>query len=211
MMELEARVAQFIDAGDDAKLLLNAGQISAGKNVTLLLSMMEVLANDGKFDYWLLVAGADPLSGWFEAEAEVKSPGRVHLLRHVVDSDRLADISAKCDAMIHPNPREPFGIAPPEAMALGLPLVVPISGGVLSYADEHSAWLVEPRGEFFAESVRRIFRNELETQSKVARTMETAREFSWGRTTARFFNLYDRVVKRFRAAAPVETHSSNVA
>ena len=37
--------------------------------------------------------------------------GRVHFLGHVADRDHLADIYANCDALVHPNLREPFGRA----------------------------------------------------------------------------------------------------
>src|ERR1700680_4845610 len=95
------------------------------------------------------------------------------------DRERLADIFANCDALIHPNPREPFGIAPLEAMASGLPVVAPISGGVLSYANEHNSWLAEASGESFAKSVRQIFHDESGRQSKISRAIDTAGEFSW--------------------------------
>jgi len=128
-------------------------------------------------------------------------PGLVRLLGHVADRDRLADIFANCDALIHPNPREPFGIAPLEAMASGLPVVAPFSGGVLSYANEHNSWLADASGKSFANSVRRIFADESARQSKVSRAMDTACEFSWARTATRFFDLYDDLHMRFRNSA----------
>ena len=64
---------------------------------------------------------------------------------------------ANADAFIHPNPREPFGIAPLEAMASGLPLVAPSSGGVMSYATEESAWLAPPDPENYARRIQEIF------------------------------------------------------
>jgi alpha-1,6-mannosyltransferase len=128
-------------------------------------------------------------------------PGRVQLLGHLADRERLADIFANCDALIHPNPREPFGIAPLEAMASGLPVVAPFSGGVLSYANEQNSWLAEANGESFASSVRRIFDDECARQSKVRRAIDTAGEFSWSRTTAHFFDLYDSLHARSRNSA----------
>ena len=77
------------------------------------------------------------------------------LLGHIADPERLADIYANCDALVHPNPREPFGIAPLEAMASGLPVVVARSGGVLSYANEENSWLAEPTGAAFSEGSAR--------------------------------------------------------
>ncbi len=43
----------------------------------------------------------------------------VTYLGHEADRRRLADLYANVDVFLHPNPREPFGIAPLEAMASG--------------------------------------------------------------------------------------------
>jgi alpha-1,6-mannosyltransferase len=51
-------------------------------------------------------------------------------LGYIADRELLADILANCDVFLHPNPHEPFGIAPLEAMASRLALVAPDSGGV---------------------------------------------------------------------------------
>lgn len=149
----------------------------------------------------LLIVGKGPLANWLEETAERRVPGRVHLLGHLADRERLADIFANCDALIHPNPREPFGIAPLEAMASGLPVVAPVSGGVLSYASKQNSWLAEPDGASFANCVRGIFEDERARQLKVSRAIETAAQFSWSRTTAHFFDLYDSLHTRFRNSA----------
>jgi alpha-1,6-mannosyltransferase len=188
-------------AGENIKLLLYVGRISREKNISLLLEMMELLEDRGSAEYRLLVVGAGPLANWLKSNAERRMPGRVQLLGHLADRERLADIFANCDALIHPNPREPFGIAPLEAMASGLPVVAPISGGVLSYANEQNSWLAEANGECFANSVRRIFDDDRARQSKVSRAIDTAGEFSWSRTTAHFFDLYDSLQVRSRNSA----------
>jgi len=200
----EALLSEFrnaTDAGKTMRVLLYVGRISPEKNISLLLEMMEHLASQASADYRLLVVGAGRLANWLETNAERQVPGRVRLLGHVADRDRLADIFANCDALIHPNPREPFGIAPLEAMASGLPVVAPFSGGVLSYANEHNSWLADASGKSFANSVRRIFADESARQSKVSRAMDTACEFSWARTATRFFDLYDSLHARFRNSA----------
>lgn len=196
--------------GERTKLLLYVGRISREKNITLLLEMMDILVKDPQFDYRLLVAGTGPLASWLEEHTQRKAFGRVHLLGHIADRERLADILANCNAMIHPNPREPFGIAPLEAMASGLPVVAPDSGGLLTYANESNCWLAEPDGESFARSVRRIFSDDRVRQTKIKRAMETARDFGWGQTTARFFNLYDSIYARLRNSHSVKTQTLNI-
>lgn len=175
------------------KLLAYAGRLSPEKNIPLLIEMMEKLATDRNSDYRLLIAGSGPLAAWLEEEARKRAPGRIYALGHISDRASLIDLYANCDVFIHPNPREPFGIAPLEAMAAGLPLVAPGSGGVLSYADETNAWLAEPNGESFAGAVRSIFNNQAICRDKLARARWTAERHSWNSVTAQFFELYDHL------------------
>ena len=121
-------------------VLLYAGRISPEKNVGLLVDLMRILAKEGVRDYRLLVAGAGPKSEWLKSQGEKLSPGKIIQLGHL-DKNLLADYYANADVFIHPNPREPFGIAPLEAMAAGVPMVAPNAGGVLSYANNENAWL----------------------------------------------------------------------
>ncbi|MCI0336599.1 MAG: glycosyltransferase, partial [Acidobacteria bacterium] len=181
-------------SGDQrTKILLYAGRLSPEKNLSLLIEMMERLASDESSDYRLIVAGDGPLSTWFENEARLRAPGRVHSLGHIRNRAALIDLYANCDAFVHPNPREPFGIAPLEAMAAGLPLVAPKSGGVLSYADETNAWLAEANAGAFAAAVRSAFDQTAVCRDKLARALWTTKRYSWESVTAQFFDLYDEL------------------
>jgi alpha-1,6-mannosyltransferase len=185
-------------AGEKTRLLLYVGRISKEKNLPLLLDTMGVLAGDRSHDYRLLVAGTGPLAEWFAEAAARKAPQRVHLLGHIHDHEQLADLYANCDALVHPNPREPFGIAPLEAMASGLPVVAPDTGGVLAYANMANSWLAKPDGESFAAAAREVFVEEGARRAKVERALRTAAEFNWPRVTTEFFALYDDVYLRSR-------------
>jgi len=175
------------------KLLIYAGRLSPEKNIPLLIEMMEKLAGDRNPDYRLLVAGSGPLADQLENEAQKRVPGLVCALGHISDRADLINLYANCDVFVHPNPREPFGIAPLEAMAAGLPLVAPGSGGVLSYADETNAWLAKADAAAFAGAVRSIFTNQAICRDKLARARWTAQRYSWNSATAQFFELYDHL------------------
>ncbi len=172
------------------RLLLYAGRVSPEKNVPLLVELMERLADE---NFRLIVAGSGPLADWMENESNRRSPGKVLLLGHVQDRQSLIHLYANCDAFVHPNPREPFGIAPLEAMAAGLPLVAPRSGGVLSYADDTNAWLAEANAEAFASATKTIFANVSIRKDKLARARWTAQQFHWPDVADRFFALYDEL------------------
>ena len=59
---------------------------------------------------------------------------RIRLFEPVYDRPRLARILASADAFIHGNDAEPFGLVVSEALAAGLPLVVPDVGGAFEVA-----------------------------------------------------------------------------
>ncbi len=191
----KTREALIAEAGGDdrTKLLLYAGRLSPEKNVSLLIEMIERLGND----FRLIVAGDGPLTDWLGSETKIRAPGRVKLLGHIGDRSTLIDLYANCDAFIHPNPREPFGIAPLEAMAAGLPLVAPNAGGVLSYADETNAWLAEPESRSFAAAVDAVFNDPAARKDRLARARWTAQQFHWQVVTDRFFELYDELHEQF--------------
>jgi alpha-1,6-mannosyltransferase len=199
----EALLTDFQDApgaGKNTRLLLYVGRLSREKNISLLVNMMELLARNSRDDYALVILGHGPLANWMQTNMDRRAAGRVRLIGHVSDRERVADILANCDALIHPNPREPFGIAPLEAMASGLPVVAPFSGGVLSYANDSNAWLAEPNGASFAAAVHRIFEDGRARQRKIDRAIDTAGEFNWAGTAARFFDLYDHLFARLRSS-----------
>ena len=183
---------------EDAITLLYAGRISPEKNIGLLVEMMKILAKDESHDYRLLVAGAGPLADWLKQQTDEHFPGKIIQLGHL-DKETLSTYYSNADVFVHPNPKEPFGIAPLEAMASGAPTVAPNSGGILSYATNDNAWLVEPTGETFAFAIREVVENPAETERKIANALETARANTREASTDRLFATYDRLWEDFQA------------
>lgn len=181
---------------ENAVILLYAGRLSPEKNIGLLPEIMRVLAKD-ETDYRLLVAGAGPLAEWLAKTGKQMAPGKIIQLDHL-DKETLADYYANADIFVHPNPKEPFGIAPLEAMASGVPTVAPKAGGVLSYATNENAWLVEPKAESFAAAIREIVANETLRETKVQNALETARSNTREDATDRLFATYDRIYEDFQ-------------
>ncbi|MEP7074943.1 MAG: glycosyltransferase [Acidobacteriota bacterium] len=182
---------------ESARILLYAGRISPEKNVSLLPKLMQRLVKDRSADYRLLVAGSGPNAAALGSESEKLAPGRIKFLGQITCRESLADLFANCDAFVHPNPREPFGITPLEAMASGLPVVAPNSGGVLSYANTENAWLAEPNAAAFADAVRRVFFNDESRALRIANALDTAAKHSWETSTDSIFALYDRMYAEF--------------
>ena len=183
---------------ENATVLLYAGRISPEKNVTMLPELMRILAEDKTRDYRLLIAGDGPLAEELKKEFDRLAPGRTKFLGHLTDKQKLANFYADADVFVHPNPHEPFGIAPLEAMASGAPVVAPNSGGLLSYASNENSWLVAPEAKEFAAAVKDVFSNDARRRSKIENALETARRHTWQSSTDRLFALYDKMYEDFR-------------
>jgi glycosyltransferase involved in cell wall biosynthesis len=143
-----------------------------------------------------LVAGAGPQADWLHEETEKRIPGKIIQLGHL-DKETLSDYYANADVFVHPNPREPFGIAPLEAMASGTPTLAPNAGGLLAYATNENSWLVEPTVKKFADAVREITSNEDLRNRKVERAFEAVRANTREISTDRLLATYDKMYEDF--------------
>ena len=180
-------------AAEGATLLLYAGRLAPEKNLELLIDTMALLEQRAPGRYQLLVAGDGPLRAEFEKRSDRLAPGAVRPIGHVGDRETLAAIYANCDIFLHPNPREPFGIAPLEAMASGMALVGPNTGGITCFADNSNAWLVEPEAGAFAGAVEDIAADPAMAERRRLAARATAERFDWPCVIDQFFGLYDEL------------------
>ena len=192
---------------DDGVLLLYAGRLVPEKNLGLLFDVLARLARDGERDYRLLLVGDGIEREAWERKCKIDLPGRAFFMGHVQDQNILADIYANADIFIHPNPREPFGIAPLEAMASGLPLVAPNVGGVTSYANHENAWTVNPDVDSFEAAIKEVVTDPVLAARRSERAFVTAREYRWDRVAASFLELYKELYRQPRAAGRVNGSS----
>jgi alpha-1,6-mannosyltransferase len=188
-------LCQRVSAAEDSALLLYVGRLVPEKNLRLLTETLSALHARPERDWRLIVVGDGIGRDEFLAESERRAPAHVAWLGHQRNRSELAQIYANCDVFVHPNPREPFGIAPLEAMASGLPLVAPDRGGVLSYANSSNAWIVHPTREAFAQAVREAIFDDHLRQCRIANALRTAEQFRWENVANTFLDLYEDMLR----------------
>jgi alpha-1,6-mannosyltransferase len=177
-----------LTGGDDqSTVAFYAGRLVPEKNLLLLLETMELL---DPAVYRLAIAGTGIQLEYLRRECTRKRLRNVTFLGHVADRETLAGYYANADLFLHPNPREPYGIAPLEAMSSGLPLIAPAAGGVTSYADETNAWLVEATAAAFSAAVRAVQADPARRLQKTSAARATAARLSWPRVAERHLRLY---------------------
>ena len=123
--------------GPEAVLLLGIGRHHPEKRWPLVVRAARAAARDAPVGLIQIGAGVstDPVA------RAARGARHVRLLPAIYDRARLAAIMASADALVHGSEAEPFGLVAVEAVASGLPLIVPDSGGsaeaAVAGASEH--------------------------------------------------------------------------
>jgi alpha-1,6-mannosyltransferase len=196
------RMLQLIGGTDKTVLLLYAGRLVPEKNLYLLIDAMSKLRSDATRDFRLMFAGDGLLFEPLRKTCTERIPGSTTFLGHIADRELLADFFANSDAFVHPNPREPFGIAPLEAMAAGLPLVAPDCGGVTAYANHSNAWLASQSAESYAAAIRDIINHPETRARKVDAALTTAAQHRWPDIAAGYLQLFAELHARIQGRIP---------
>lgn len=160
------------------RLLVFAGRPAREKRVDVLVEAVERLGEP----YVLLLVGA--------AAAAAQSSSRVIELPYMTDPRDLAALMASCDAFVHANDAEPFGLIVLEAMASGLPVVGVASGGVAESVDEGVGQLaLRSTPEQFAAAIEALFERDVAAVGAAARARASA-EHGWDRVFTRLSAVY---------------------
>jgi alpha-1,6-mannosyltransferase len=211
-IEERRRLVALCEADADAVILLYAGRLVPEKNLSLLFEMMERLnRNSPNRKFHLIVAGDGIERRRWEQYSAERLPGKVVFLGHIREMGMLTTLLANADIFVHPNPREPFGIAPLEAMASGTPLLAPNTGGVTSYASMENAWTVPATVADFSTAILELLANPQLMRQKTGKAMEAARSYSWEKVSAGFLDLYQELYAVFhgeKGALPADTYST---
>ncbi len=184
-------------------LLLYVGRLVPEKNLELLIRTMAELRNREQ-NFCLIMVGGGISRSTLEAAAQSQVPGKVFFLGHISERQELARLYASCDVFVHPNPAEPFGIAPLEAMASGLPLVAPDSGGVTEYANDENSYLASPTAEAFAQVIVQASKANACTARKTQAARKAAETLAWPKVTESFLHLYEELYRVANGREPIE-------
>ncbi len=177
------------------RLLVFAGRPAREKRVDVLVEAVERLGDP----YRLLLVGA--------GAAVTPAPDRVIELPYEKDPARLAALLASCDAFVHANDSEPFGLVVLEAMACGLPVVGVAAGGVGESVDQAVGELaLRSTGPEFAEAIEALFARDLGELSRAAR-QRACEQHGWDAVFQQLSRLYADVSGEPAFARPAPSYA----
>jgi len=150
------------------RLLCFAGRPAREKNIDVLIEAVQKLGDP----YHLVLVGAGQ---------GLPAEDRVISLPYEANPKAVARIIASCDAFVHANDREPFGLIVLEAMACGRPVVGVNAGGVAETVDLSVGQLAASADpDDYAQAVEALFARDIEALGAAAR-VKAVEQFSWHR------------------------------
>lgn len=151
-----------------ARLLCFAGRPAREKNIDVLIEAVQKLGDP----YHLVLVGAGQ---------GLPPEDRVISLPYEANPKAVAKIIASCDAFVHANDREPFGLIVLEAMACGRPVVGVNAGGVAETVDQNVGQLAKSADpDDYAQAIEALFQRDIEALGAAAR-VKTVEQFAWNR------------------------------
>jgi alpha-1,6-mannosyltransferase len=161
----------------DTKLLVFAGRPAREKNVDVLLEAMDLLGDE----YHLLL---------IHAGQGCRAQDNATFLDYVREPREMARLLSSCDAFVHANDREPFGLIALEAMACGLPMVGVASGGIAELVNEDVGQLAsKATPEAMAEAICALFERDTAAIGATAR-IKAESNYGWDATFTGLSALY---------------------
>ncbi|HEX3366544.1 glycosyltransferase [Phenylobacterium sp.] len=185
-----AALLKRLDFPSNARLLVFAGRPAREKNIDSMVAAVEMLGDP----YRLVLIGAGKDSRY---------PSSVACIDFEGEPEKLAGVIASCDAFIHANENEVFGLVVIEAMAAGLPVIGPDKGGVGELLDESIGQLaagVDPAS--LAAATEALFARDLPALKLAARHRAETRH-SWDHTFEGLTRLYARLLTLSARRAPM--------
>ena len=162
------------------RLLVFAGRPAREKRLDVLVEAVERLGDP----YVLVFVGAG--AGAPESDRAICMP-------YQRDPAGLARVLASCDAFVHANDAEPFGLIVLEAMACGLPVVGVASGGVAESVDASVGQLAKTSTpEAMAEAIEALFERGAAELGHAAR-QRAVEHHAWDAVFGRLSRIYAKV------------------
>jgi alpha-1,6-mannosyltransferase len=163
------------------RLLVFAGRPAREKNIESMVAAVERLGDP----YRLVLIGAG---------RDIRYSSQVICLDYEREPTKLAGLVASCDAFLHANEHEIFGLVVLEAMAAGLPVIGPNKGGVGELIDPNAGQHAESAdGIGLADAIEALFARDIAALSLAARRRAETKH-SWDATFEGLTRLYAQLI-----------------
>ncbi len=172
-------------------MILWVSRPSKEKEPFVFLKALKYLNSHINFNAYIV--GNGPLK-----EAMQKFVIRENLRRRVffiknIPFEKMPQLYNSASLFVHTNSQEPFGLAVLEAMGMGLPVIVPNSGGAKEVADSAGITFEPGNHKDLAEKILEILTNPEMYYKYSKKSIERSKFFSWKKAAKEYLEVYKKV------------------
>ncbi|MBV1838149.1 MSMEG_0565 family glycosyltransferase [Acetobacter estunensis] len=190
----------------NARLVLSVGGIERRKNTLVLLEAFEMLHRE-QSDLHLVIAGGASLLDHSDYrrlfDEQIQSGSLANTVTGTIADDDMPALYRQSSVLAYPSRTEGFGLCPLEALACGIPVVVPAAPPFTEHLHTLEAFWCQPES---SETLVCALRDALSVQSPARFRVSgpaTARRFDWCRVASRHLPAYRRLAALRHAGVPV--------
>ena len=180
--------------GIQPEFILFVGTVEPRKNLLTLARAFEQIEKSQ-----LVIAGqkgwlSDDLMAYLE-KSEIRD--RVLFTGHLSDDD-LRALYSSCRVFVYPSLYEGFGLPLLEAMACGAPVVTSNVGAIVETVGDAARLISPTDANALAQAITALLDDTSEREHRSAAGIEHAKKFSWERTAAATWKVYQKALSASR-------------
>ncbi|MBE9061254.1 glycosyltransferase family 1 protein [cf. Phormidesmis sp. LEGE 11477] len=193
-LDRRQRVRQNYEADTKAFCLLNIGSNNARKNISAILSAVEIAKDAGvPVRFWK--AGADFTGEQKQFIGDRNLQNEVSYLGKLNETE-LIELYNAADCLTAPSLYEGFGLTILEAMACGTPVITANINAMPEVAGE-AALLVNPTSiEEIAQAIQKLYNQPELANILVDKGLARVKNFTWEKTAEQVAQVYEQVLSQ---------------
>jgi glycosyltransferase involved in cell wall biosynthesis len=176
-----------------SKFILSVGSIEPRKNLIGLLQAYDLLSEDLKREYKLVLLG---FKGWNNKDImkliNKNSDSIVYL--GYVSNEELANAYNLASLFVFPSFYEGFGFPPLESMACGTPVVASNVSSIPEVCSDAAEYFEPDNIENIGNVIETVLSNKELYATMVEKGLSRAKEFTWDRSIQQHLHTFDRVM-----------------
>lgn len=185
--------------------LLFVARLVPYKCADILIEAVSRLEPSVKEKVHLTIVGDGQERNSLEAQVRELELGEKVKFAGWVSQEETVEYYRQADIFCFPSIREFGGAVVMEAMACGLPCIVPNNGGIGEYVTEETGFRIEPKSREYltqelTNKIKLLVEDDELRQRMSAKSMEKAREFEWDGKAEKIIEIYHKMIAEKQAA-----------
>ncbi len=215
----DSRIELFYENGIANSFLTDTKKITTGSKINLLfvarlvpykcadilIEAVSRLEQSVQEKVHLTIVGDGQERSSLEAQVRELNLGKKVKFAGWVGQEEIVEYYRQADIFCFPSIREFGGAVVMEAMACGLPCIVPNNGGIGEYVTEETGFRIEPNSREYltqelTNKIKVLVEDDELRQRMSAKSMEKAKEFEWDRKAEKIVEIYHKTIAEKKAA-----------